>query len=89
MDDMVRDKCMYFLEHGESGSSGSTEEQTVSGLEEHQALLCISHVKEEVPSCVREWICLPETGTKLPARFGRLDGPLEASWKQWGEIWSA
>ncbi|AEO70959.1 43a79327-24b3-4a24-8cc2-d49a5da1b60a [Thermothielavioides terrestris] len=59
----------------------------VKGLTDRQALICISHVKEEVPDCVREWLCLPEASTGLPARFGRLDGPLRTSSKRWTEIW--
>ncbi|KAK3293836.1 P-loop containing nucleoside triphosphate hydrolase protein [Chaetomium fimeti] len=59
----------------------------VTGLSDQQALICISHVKEEVPDCVREWLCLPEANTGLPARFGRLDGPLRTSSRRWAEIW--
>ncbi|KAK0701610.1 hypothetical protein B0T26DRAFT_659539 [Lasiosphaeria miniovina] len=61
----------------------------VKGLSDQQALICISHVKEEVPDCVREWICLPEASTSLPARLGRLDGPLRTDSKRWREIWEA
>jgi ABC-type molybdenum transport system ATPase subunit/photorepair protein PhrA len=107
MDEMVRDKCMLFLAHGESKNflySTSSSDQLqrrvivesdvskarevkVGGLGPKQALLCISHVREEVPGCVREWICLPEANRQDPARFGRLDGPIEADWTRWGEIW--
>jgi ABC-type molybdenum transport system ATPase subunit/photorepair protein PhrA len=59
----------------------------VKGLAKHQALLCISHVREEIPGSIREWICLPEANTGQPARFGRLDGPIEGDWRRWGEIW--
>ncbi|XMA10551.1 hypothetical protein WAI453_003342 [Rhynchosporium graminicola] len=59
----------------------------VYGLNERQALLCISHVREEIPGSVREWICLPEANTGKPARFGRLDGPIEGDYKRWNEIW--
>jgi ABC-type molybdenum transport system ATPase subunit/photorepair protein PhrA len=59
----------------------------VKGLSDQQALICISHVKEEVPDCVREWLCLPEATTSQPARFGRLDGPLRTDSKRWSEIW--
>ncbi|KAK4130501.1 P-loop containing nucleoside triphosphate hydrolase protein [Trichocladium antarcticum] len=59
----------------------------VQGLSDQQALICISHVKEEVPDCVREWVCLPESSTSQPARFGRLDGPLRTDSKRWSEIW--
>jgi ABC-type molybdenum transport system ATPase subunit/photorepair protein PhrA len=59
----------------------------VSGLKDSQALLCISHVREEIPGSIREWICLPEANTGEPARFGRLDGPIEGNYRRWNEIW--
>jgi len=60
----------------------------VSGLSKHQALICISHVKEEVPGSIREWICLPEANTGNPPRIGRLKGPLEEDYRGWNEIWN-
>jgi len=63
-------------------------EVKVTGLSDKQALICISHIKEEVPDCVKEWICLPEANTGLPARFGRLSGPLRTDSKRWREIWA-
>lgn len=59
----------------------------VTGLSGQQALICISHIKEEVPDTVREWLCLPEANSGTPARFGRLDGPLRRDTQRWGEIW--
>lgn len=59
----------------------------IRGLNEDQALLCISHVREEIPGSIREWICLPEANTRQPARFGRLDGPIEGDYRRWNEIW--
>jgi len=59
----------------------------VGGLTDDQALLCISHVREEIPGSIREWICLPEANTGQPARFGRLDGPIEGDYRRWNEIW--
>lgn len=59
----------------------------VHGLTDQQALICISHIKEEVPDCVREWVCLPEASSGEEARFGRLDGPLRVSKKGWDRIW--
>jgi len=50
-------------------------------------LIVISHVKEEIPGSVREWICLPEANTGRPARFGRLEGPIKGDYRQWSEIW--
>jgi ABC-type molybdenum transport system ATPase subunit/photorepair protein PhrA len=103
MDEMVRDKCMLFLDHGESRAFSYTPDADqrsivvseaarsnsvkVGGLERRQALLCISHVREEVPGCVREWICLPEANEGRPARFGRLEGSIEADWGRWNDIW--
>ncbi|RGP60171.1 mitochondrial repair [Fusarium longipes] len=95
MDDAVRDKCTLFLEQGETKTYRGEEivESEVSksgqvkipGLSDQQALICIAHVKEEVPDCVREWLCLPEANTGNSARFGRLDGPLRIDEKRWNE----
>lgn len=102
MDEVVRDKCMLFLAHGETktfawenGARKVVESEVskagkvvVRGLGPEQALLCISHVREEIPGCVREWICLPEAVTGKPARFGRLSGPLDGDSRRWNEIWA-
>jgi ABC-type molybdenum transport system ATPase subunit/photorepair protein PhrA len=58
----------------------------VKGLQDSQALIVVSHKKEEVPGCVRNWICLPENGQGVP-RFGHLDAPLELASSGWKEIW--
>ncbi|ODA77692.1 hypothetical protein RJ55_06294 [Drechmeria coniospora] len=97
MDDAVRDKCTLFLTEGETkthragvvvdselGRSGTA---VVHGLTDRQALICIAHVKEEVPDCVREWVCLPEANTGRPARFGRLEGPLREGERRWSDVW--
>jgi ABC-type molybdenum transport system ATPase subunit/photorepair protein PhrA len=59
----------------------------VQGLTKEQALIIVSHKKEEVPGCVREWICLPEAGGGEPPRTGQLNGPLELGVNGWREIW--
>ncbi|KAK7417527.1 hypothetical protein QQX98_004491 [Neonectria punicea] len=97
MDDAVRDKCTLFLNEGEAKTYRSEEiieseasrsgTIKVPGLSDEQALICIAHIKEEVPDCVREWLCLPEANTKQPARFGRLDGPLGLDEKRWQQVW--
>jgi ABC-type molybdenum transport system ATPase subunit/photorepair protein PhrA len=96
MDDLARDKCLLFLSRGQSMKLTYTEtgpkpvewdgEVIVPGLQEHQALLVVSHSKQEIPGCVRDWICLPEAGTG-PARFGKWDGPVELNGRRWDEIW--
>lgn len=97
MDDAVRDKCALFLTQGEAkthSSDGIVDSEAskaglvkVQGLTDRQALICIAHIKEEVPDCVREWVCLPEANTGEPARFGRLEGPLGHDEKRWDDIW--
>ncbi|KAH9882130.1 hypothetical protein J1614_001302 [Plenodomus biglobosus] len=96
MDDLVRDKCLLFLSRGQSMELRYTDarpkpvrregEVVVPGLQEHQALLCVSHSRHEVPGCIREWVCLPEPGTG-PPRFGRFEGPVELEGRRWNEIW--
>lgn len=61
---------------------------TMKGLEDHQALICVSHVKEEVPGVVREWLCLPEPNEGRPPRSGRFKAPLSEDRGQWDEIWN-
>lgn len=100
MDDLARDKCLLFLSHGQGMEIQYTDagpvpavselkrkgEVVVPGLQEHQALLCVSHSRQEVPGCIREWVCLAEQGMGQP-RFGRWDGPLELAASRWDEIW--
>jgi len=93
MDDYVRDKCLLFLDHGESRilspvepggdrvfTPGRPQERArtfresrnavMPGLSDQQALIVVSHVKEEVPESVRDWIYLPEA-----SRVGKDDIP--------------
>ncbi|PKS05881.1 hypothetical protein jhhlp_007712 [Lomentospora prolificans] len=98
MDESIRDKCILFLSSGEEkvlqdGNVMDSEVKksgnvVIPGLAEEQALICISHIKEEVPDCVREWMCLPEPNSGLPARFGRLKKPLRSDNKGWLDIWN-
>ena len=84
IDETVRDRALSFLSHGENG------EGVMEGLGEEQALLVISHAKEDVPGCMREWICLPEPGEEQKApRMGELKWPLELNPEGWGEIWGS
>ena len=103
MDAYVRDKCLLFLTWGETKSfatSGNLRERFVvstnsnllsekifEGFGQDQALICVSHVKEEVPGIVRDWLSLPEATSGKPARFGQVEGPLERNAKVWSEIW--
>ena len=60
----------------------------VRGLSEEQALLCISHVKEEVPGSVRRYITLPEAHSGMRPQVGYIDGPVECNPNRWTKIWS-
>lgn len=116
MDDFIRDKCILFLEHGETKTltghlkrregkvrdAREIRESTLSvmdkvrfrGLDEEQALICVSHVKEEVPGMVKEWLTLPEAGSSLPVKFGRVESPLSHSphgfqgFQDWRNVWA-
>ncbi|KAL9602519.1 MAG: hypothetical protein Q9219_001814 [cf. Caloplaca sp. 3 TL-2023] len=61
--------------------------ETVEGLEERQALIVVSHVREEVPGLVRDWVCLPVAEEGGKPRFGRLRKPLELVPAEWERIW--
>ncbi|KAL2113173.1 hypothetical protein VUR80DRAFT_5080 [Thermomyces stellatus] len=97
MDEATRDKCALFLQHGEkktirNGEVVDSEVRKagtvkVGGLSAEQALICVSHVKEEVPDCVREWMCLPEPNSGQQVRFGRLEKPLRDDKRGWLNIW--
>ncbi|KAK6435001.1 hypothetical protein LTR95_008815 [Oleoguttula sp. CCFEE 5521] len=98
MDEVVRDRALLFLSQGEKvirvadgiaheSMISKLEKVTMTGLIDQQALLIISHAKEDVPGCVREWICLPEPGEGRELRTGTLAGPLELNPRGWDEIW--
>jgi len=98
IDEATRDKALLFLSHGETITAivdGKAKESAVSklgkvifeGLTPDQALLVISHVREDVPGCLREWICLPEPGEGNVPRTGVLRGPLELNPQCWNDIW--
>ncbi|KAM7184670.1 P-loop containing nucleoside triphosphate hydrolase protein [Naviculisporaceae sp. PSN 640] len=89
MDVEVRDKCMSWLEEGSRSAPVNGQQKfIVRGLRNHQALICISHVKEEVPDCVTQFLYLPEANTGLAARAGKVKSPLRwAPWKEWERIW--
>lgn len=97
MDESTRDKCILFLSFGDEKSleegnivdsaTKKAGKSVIRGLTQEQALICISHIKEEVPDCVREWMCLPEANSGSPARFGRLKKPLRGDNEGWLDIW--
>lgn len=80
-------KSHFTVEGDASQLNGNDRNQhEMKGLDDEQALICISHVMEECPAILREWICLPEPESGKPARFGRFSEPLNQ--KLWSDIWS-
>lgn len=99
VDELTRDKALLFLSHGEKISkivNNVAQESPlvrigavrIEGLTDQQALLVISHSKEDVPGCIREWICLPEPSEGKPPRTGVLQGPLQLNPQGWDYIWA-
>ncbi|KAJ5690849.1 hypothetical protein N7462_005241 [Penicillium macrosclerotiorum] len=87
-----RDKCLRFLEEGE-GEKGSDHPRH-QGLSEDQALVIISHVKEEIPDSVRFYMRLPskpEDGSEaLDFRCGMLkDTTVLRDAETWNLVWSS
>jgi hypothetical protein len=77
---------------------GAASNTTVPGMLDSQALIVVSHVKEEVPTSVRQWIYLPEAakvGTKdspdVKCRIGATHPDVQESIRsdvsQWADIW--
>ena len=65
----------------------SGNQSRMKGLTGTQALICVSHLKDEVPDSVREWLCLPDASSGHAARFGRFNGPLRGDEQGWAEVW--
>lgn len=65
----------------------TSDHEPIRGLSNDQALICVSHVKEEVPGIVRHWMSLPQPGTQKPPRFGWWGRPLEADDRIWQHVW--
>lgn len=66
-----RAKCHKFLERGERGTKWrDLPAKRYMGLSEDQALVMISHVKEDFPDFVRHWM-------RLPSPAGEKSNPLD------------
>lgn len=82
-----RDQDQQGVRQVKESKQSKQERVMVAGLSQEQALICVSHLLEEVPSLVREWLCLPEPNEDKPPRFGRMNSSLERDWGKWREIW--
>ncbi|MCQ1067597.1 hypothetical protein NNO90_18735, partial [Acinetobacter baumannii] len=72
-----RDKCLQYLDRGDAGPGDKSEPARFHGLSQEQALLLISHVKEEIPDSVRYYMRLPsdlnDGSEPLDFQFGLLN----------------
>lgn len=71
--------------------SSSVAQLRFTGLTDDQALLIVSHVKEEIPECVRHWMRLPSEaghGNKLDFRLGVIKVDDSLSGGAWDRIWN-
>lgn len=98
----TRDKAMSWLEHGQQQSLQSqtppsspisrTSNITFPGLTSQQALVVVSHVKEEIPDCVDEWLRLPgedeilETGRDVEGGRTERRGWIKSA-EGWMRVW--
>ncbi|RKF58717.1 putative ABC transporter ATP-binding protein [Erysiphe neolycopersici] len=60
------------------------KKEIFGGLMKHQVLLCISHVREEIPECINNWLYLPAPKSKSSVRIGCFKG---FSKDNWNTIW--
>lgn len=90
----VRDKALRFLEKGgQLGGRKQASDVSFPGLTEQQALIVVSHVREEVPRGITEFVRLPsaeealEHGkTVLIGSSGSGDAAITSE-KRWNQIW--
>lgn len=63
------------------------------GLRDEQALVCVSHVKEELPPSIKDWIYLPDLTSDEDSgaiRTGKVSRkPLRFDGKAWNAVWDA
>jgi len=87
----------YYLSESETGDKDPEVHKTnlamswkmvITGLEARQALICVSHLSEEVPDMVTEWMCLPEPNEGKPVRFGTRGKSKVKDRKWWDIIWN-
>lgn len=71
----------------DNSCGGYNNDIVFGGLEGQQALVVVSHVKEEVPGIVKRWIKLPEPGSGKAPVMGSFDFPLDVTPGIWEQIW--
>ncbi|KAJ5720273.1 uncharacterized protein N7483_008207 [Penicillium malachiteum] len=91
-----RDKCLQYIDQGDTSlsthSTASGETSRYNGLSADQALVLISHVKEEIPDSVRHFMRLPsdlgDSTEPLDFRLGVLkETSVLSDSKVWDTAW--
>lgn len=89
----VRSSSRRVTKPAVSRSTRTTPESKIRhrGLSEDQALITISHVKEEIPNVVRNWMYLPGSDEGNPGdrpfRMATITGRRNVSGTEWNKIW--
>ncbi|RAK76492.1 putative ABC transporter [Aspergillus fijiensis CBS 313.89] len=79
----LRDKCIDFLENGLG------PESRFGGLSDEQALIMVSHLREEIPDSMRYYMRLPSGEQEGTFRFGPLQSQSSLrSPKVWNMLWA-
>lgn len=86
----IREKALKFLEHGDTSLSADTAQGDIifPGLTEQQALVVVSHVKEEIPDAVDEYIRLPSVEEASEGKTVEM-GRTKRGWVKTDEGWNA
>ncbi|KAK5947471.1 hypothetical protein PMZ80_001621 [Knufia obscura] len=87
----VRDKAMGWLERGDASLGGGVGDGIkFPGLTDRQALVVVSHVREEVPDCVGEYLRLPseEEASDGKTNLVGISEPGEIKTAEgWNRVW--
>lgn len=88
----VRDKALKFLEGGDValGTLMESKESVFPGLTTEQALIVVSHVKEEIPDSIDEYVRLPspeEAAEGKSVQIGRTQKGWVKTEEGWSSVW--
>ena len=85
----VRDKALGWLEKGDASLKTKIDDGVkFAGLTERQALVVVSHVREEVPDCVDEYVRLPSEEEAVENQKTVLIGKSERGYIKSAEGWN-
>ncbi|KAK5094563.1 hypothetical protein LTR70_004052 [Exophiala xenobiotica] len=88
----ARDKALRWLEQGDTSLTEKVSDGvTFPGLLDRQALVVVSHVREEVPGCINEYVRLPSEEEAMEMQktivVGRSEHGYIKSFDGWNRVW--